>query len=604
MKTKLGLHVGTGSRNGYGMTAPLSRGIVIFDGGGSMDEIHEDCFRLFRPSKIYEWPPGSGQGLDDIMPGFDQLKMEDMEGQAAYWWPIFRAEIDRVTASNGRIDATQIDNEAGGNDPFQLRKKHLYEKHMGIFAARDGYVITVGNEATDSPHWGEYLWQSLTAPHVVEMWKLGHIYNRHAYADKVDGVNRLIVNGQPAGNSSGRPFKEIEFFKSQYGQCGPIILGEIGFVSYPGNDLFMQEITAYDAYMQQWPEIGYGAIFEYGDWNSGRANIQTASDSLAMYLAANPFVKWEPTGTAVTPPPTGKHKVVIVKLPQEATKLNWLQSADWSYDNYKRTQTASTDDMMTMLNAGNAQSYAVIINPWLSSQQEAINRLSAAGYSWVRLELDYPEPEPPPVVTPPPTGDKIDLLPYIKGDGRLYEVKNSSGSQERFQTQDKGNGVFWQTKNSLAEELICDGGTFIYRGFDTSPGNGRYYVQQQNVGDMAQWLPRMMAINEVFIVSLRVQFYDWNCQPSAANSGNVTDTRRLVAHYDSWTSPYGIALQDVVQIEWMNGGELYWYARGYGLVGWARHHDDPNTPASSAISEVHAPGQRPDNVVNLPDCLR
>lgn len=114
-------------------------------------------------------------------------------------------------------------------------------------------------------------------------------------------------------------------------------------------------------------------------------------------------------------PPTEKHKVVIVKIPQEYKKRGWLESADWSYDDYKRTQTASHDDMMTMLRAGNAASYAVIIDPWLDSQQEAIEVLSAEGYTWKRLELG----------TPPNTEVLIDI-PHMTQVGNVY--RNDCGA--------------------------------------------------------------------------------------------------------------------------------------------------------------------------------
>jgi hypothetical protein len=203
--------------------------------------------------------------------------------------------------------------------------------------------------------------------------------------------------------------------------------------------------------------------------------------------------------------------------------------------------------------------------------------------------------------TQPPTGKTYDLLHYLKGDGRLYEVKNASGGQERFQTQSNGS-TFDQTKNSLAERLYVDG-DFIYRGIDISPGGNRFYVQQEPKGnDRARWMPRDVAIGEAFTVSLYVQFYNWDCSESSANTGGVTDTRTLREHYDTWESRAGITLQDVIRITWDNGGETYFYARGFGLVGWERTHQDPNTPQWSAISEIHEPGQRPDNVVNWPSC--
>ena len=56
--------------------------------------------------------------------------------------------------------------------------------------------------------------------------------------------------------------------------------------------------------------------------------------------------------------------------------------------------------------------------------------------------------------------------------------------------------------------------------------------------------------------------------------------------------PTGIELNDVIELEWVNGRERYFYAKNYGLVGWERKHDDPHTPPWSAISEIHQPGSR------------
>lgn len=75
-------------------------------------------------------------------------------------------------------------------------------------------------------------------------------------------------------------------------------------------------------------------------------------------------------------------------------------------------------------------------------------------------------------------------------------------------------------------------------------------------------------------------------------SGDVIDTITLVARHERYTFPArdwpAVTLDDVVQLRW-SGGEDYWYARGYGLVGWGRTHQDAHSPAWSAISET-----RPD----------
>lgn len=208
-----------------------------------------------------------------------------------------------------------------------------------------------------------------------------------------------------------------------------------------------------------------------------------------------------------------------------------------------------------------------------------------------------------PPIDPPPIGESRDLLPYLKGDGRLYEVRNGWGGQERFQTQTPEPGTFDQTKNSLAERLYFDS-TLIYRGIDISPGGNRFYIQQEPKGtDRARWMPRHMAIGQSFTVSLWVQFYNGDCGlVNEKPTGAVTDTRTLREHYETWTSRAGITVKDVIRITWDNGGETYFYARGLGLVGWERSHQDPNTPEWSAISEIHEAGQRPDNVVMWPNC--
>jgi hypothetical protein len=188
------------------------------------------------------------------------------------------------------------------------------------------------------------------------------------------------------------------------------------------------------------------------------------------------------------------------------------------------------------------------------------------------------------------------LLPYLRGDGRLYEVKNANGGQERFQTQSGTGTVFYQTKNSHWEELWVDFG-FIKRGVDTSPGGGRWYTLSENGGEGARWVPQRWAVGAEFTRSCRVQFYNDKCQPiSEPPTGNVTDTMRFVALHNQYQFRTGITLSDVVELLWVNGGERYFYAKGFGLVAWERLHQDPNTPQWSAISEIHQPGQRPDNV--------
>lgn len=183
----------------------------------------------------------------------------------------------------------------------------------------------------------------------------------------------------------------------------------------------------------------------------------------------------------------------------------------------------------------------------------------------------------------------LDLLAYLRGDGRAYRVGNQRGTFEVFQTQTEGDR-FYQVKawDDLSvvhwEEFVVSGET-IGRDVDTSPGGGRFYRQFG-----APWVRRWMRPGESFAQAKRVQFYSAaDCEPQAAYSGNVVDTITVVEHLSEWRSVFGVTVPDVVTLRWEQGGEWYYYGRGYGLVGWRRAHDDQHSPVWSAISEM-----RPD----------
>lgn len=192
-----------------------------------------------------------------------------------------------------------------------------------------------------------------------------------------------------------------------------------------------------------------------------------------------------------------------------------------------------------------------------------------------------------------PLGQTIDLLPYLMGDGRLYEVRHPDGATERLQTQRGAAGIFYQTKNHLWEELRADE-FYIWRGLDTSPapdsqGRARVYRQYEPGQSMARWCPRRMAVGQTWTapVAHTVQFYEkGSCHPLSENSGQATNRMTLVAHHRMrvWN---GLTINDVIEMK--SPHETYFFARGYGLVAWG------SSWGSSAIVEEHAAGQRPNN---------
>lgn len=218
-----------------------------------------------------------------------------------------------------------------------------------------------------------------------------------------------------------------------------------------------------------------------------------------------------------------------------------------------------------------------------------------------------PQPPPPPPVEQPPvvyvpvvvgrppvvpgTGS-YDLLEYLRGDGRSYRVGNSRGSYEIFQSQTNGDRFYsvkaWDDLSIVHWEEFRADAEFIRRDIDTSPGGGLFYRQFD-----APWVRRRMSVGESFSQAKHVQFYRLDtCVPVEQYSGDVIDSITLVAHHARYTfrardwTP--VTLDDVIQLRW-SGGEDYWYAKSFGLVGWGRTHQDANSPAWSAISEL-----RPD----------
>jgi hypothetical protein len=208
------------------------------------------------------------------------------------------------------------------------------------------------------------------------------------------------------------------------------------------------------------------------------------------------------------------------------------------------------------------------------------------------------EEEQPKKVLDIPEPDAIDVLEYIKGDGRQYEVRNASGGQERFHIREDGL-TFYLVKNHHWEQFFYDN-DFIYRDIDTSPGGGRYYRLTDPDRDRgSRWLRRKMSPGQTYTQHRRVQFYNAaDGSTSAANSGNVTDTIKFVARHARLKLRTGMEIDDVLEFHWVNNEsdhaprEKYFYARGLGMVGWERGHQDPHSPAWSAVGEIHPKGSR------------
>jgi probable HAF family extracellular repeat protein len=229
----------------------------------------------------------------------------------------------------------------------------------------------------------------------------------------------------------------------------------------------------------------------------------------------------------------------------------------------------------------------------------------------------------PIVVRQIPTPTSYDLARYIQGDGRLYEVqfKGDLETQARHQTQFSGSRFYHTKGNEFKaewEELWNDS-DYIYRGTDTSPGSDAFgnelfyslYDSMQdyldgNVG--SAWNERYMGVgNMYFRKPYVVFFYKSDC--TVARGGYLDPSwLKFQDFHNTYTFDTGLTIKNVVELAWLQGDESgptqpvderYFYAEGYGLVGWQK----PSLGWRSAIIEEFSPGGRPDNLREEIGCL-
>ncbi|MCA9994635.1 MAG: hypothetical protein KDE56_02735 [Anaerolineales bacterium] len=231
---------------------------------------------------------------------------------------------------------------------------------------------------------------------------------------------------------------------------------------------------------------------------------------------------------------------------------------DWSFWQYTRTGRLQAYDK------GNSN---IDLN-WFKGGLTSLRSLSSATHKDKIGQGDEEKPKD--------KGKVIDLLEYMRGDGRIYEVQHPDGRTETFQTQTDGQKFFF-VKNQQWEELWADD-QYIWRGKDTSPGPApdyaerpgklRYYHQFEPGKEGARWAKRYMAVGETFTGSgHRVQFYyKDNGAKSAANSGNPTNKVTLVAFHESKTWGNN-TIRGVIELK-TSTGETMFFGKGWGLVAW------------------------------------
>lgn len=168
----------------------------------------------------------------------------------------------------------------------------------------------------------------------------------------------------------------------------------------------------------------------------------------------------------------------------------------------------------------------------------------------------------------------IDLLPYLKGDGRFYSLRYTwgGGGNQVLQTQVDGQR-FFTVKWAQWEEMFADD-AFIYRALDTSPGGGQVYaLLDAGRAFGSRWVKRHQDIGGVTERNPTVIWYD-KATGRELRRGEHRTWLRLERQHETWPTPAGYTARDVIELAWyLDAGmtqkaETYWYARSFGLVGW------------------------------------
>jgi hypothetical protein len=193
----------------------------------------------------------------------------------------------------------------------------------------------------------------------------------------------------------------------------------------------------------------------------------------------------------------------------------------------------------------------------------------------------------------------VDLLPYMRGDGRLYELQFTwdGGERRPVQTQVAGDR-FYFVKGSKWEESWSDD-HFIYRGTDTSAGGGEVVTLTESGKYGSAWVPRQMSVGVPFrrtplVVCRRKSD---GVEVPGKQSVQITWIQLQELHTE-YTLSSGIKLADVVILAAYENAsgkpkdkplERHFYAQKYGLVSWE------GRLGRSVMVREFAPGSRPDN---------
>ena len=446
---KIGVHVSAHQRDNYGMAAPHLVSVVTFD-PGAFDELPRQAIKIFRTHRVadHKDAPGDFDRLrDDELAGaaefwWGSLKqhyapIRDRYGDDVYFQPINEINNPRtILYLRGMVRAAEKDGyklalwgDAGGSPdlpdwistwmPFMKEVQaggHIYSRHAYSGVTIDSVHLTNPDGTPSDSNTGRpfveaklMLENGIYMPMVITElgWLAGWNSLPAGWLDDILRYNKLMmahdnIVGSCLWNAgqwetapnilSGQPLHDLGMALKS--------MDPVFFV--PGSTQQLIDATPTppaptDPNINE-PELPViptpPPVTEPSTPIISTPDLQPVDEPPITPEPEPVPVANDPTPVPVTPPvrephnpePAVKHMAIVIKLGQEETPAAAAQiMTRYAYDR-RRSITFSSDDMLTLLRGGNNHSIVEVFRPELPSNQEAIERLLSAGYSWREIK--------------------------------------------------------------------------------------------------------------------------------------------------------------------------------------------------------------------------
>ncbi len=249
---------------------------------------------IAREDKI--WQPGMAPDEKRDLQAWEPQNHASPEAAADEYWSI----IWPIIQVNPQADVWGAFNEYSSNWEWQSRFYIRLMEH----ANAAGVVLALGNYSSGNPPRiseeedpERYTVFDQWLPWLDFAGKHGHIFCTHEYFDFDPNHPELHV---------GRFVYMYDRMIEKGITLPPLVVGEMGYVSFPGNDTFIDGMISNDILYRTHGYVLGGCAFTYGKWGSNPgANIQTASERYGKLLAST--IPW-PDPEQPTPEPPIKNR--------------------------------------------------------------------------------------------------------------------------------------------------------------------------------------------------------------------------------------------------------------------------------------------------------